>query len=101
MASKHVVAKFLTLTFGLIVPVYIAAQTPQFTIQDVGTLPDLPACNGTAISQSGNVAGYCTATFGQDLLLNNITTHVSIFQRSADRSECHLPTDRSSPHRGE
>jgi uncharacterized protein (TIGR03437 family) len=76
MASKHVVAKFLTLTFGLIVPVYIAAQTPQFTIQDVGTLPDLPACNGTAISQSGNVAGYCTATFGQDLLLNNITTHV-------------------------
>ena len=60
----------------LIVPGYLAAQTPQFTIQDVGTLPDLPACNGTAISQSGNVVGYCTATYGQDLLLNNSTTHV-------------------------
>jgi uncharacterized protein (TIGR03437 family) len=83
MASKHVVAKFLPLTFGLIVPVYIAAQTPQFTIQDVGTLPDLPACNGTAISQSGNVAGFCTATFGQDLLLNNITTHVFLSSNGA------------------
>jgi uncharacterized protein (TIGR03437 family) len=83
MASKHVVAKFLTLTFSLIVPRYVAAQTPQFTIQDVGTLPDLPACNGTAISQSGNVAGFCTATFGQDLLLNNITTHVFLSSNGA------------------
>jgi uncharacterized protein (TIGR03437 family) len=83
MASKHVVAKLLTLTFSLIVPRYVAAQTPQFTIQDVGTLPDLPACNGTAISQSGNVAGFCTATFGQDLLLNNITTHVFLSSNGA------------------
>ena len=76
MALTRALAKIFALTSMLIVPGYLAAQTPQFTIQDVGTLPDLPACNGTAISQSGNVVGYCTATYGQDLLLNNSTTHV-------------------------
>jgi hypothetical protein len=68
MALTRALAKIFALTSMLIVPGYLAAQTPQFTIQDVGTLPDLPACNGTAISQSGNVVGYCTATYGQDLL---------------------------------
>lgn len=28
-------------------------------IQDLGSLPNLPSCTGTAISQSGNVTGYC------------------------------------------
>jgi uncharacterized protein (TIGR03437 family) len=53
----------------------LLAQGPQFTIQDLGTLSNLPACNGTALSQSGNVVGYCTASAGQNLLLNTPTTH--------------------------
>src|SRR5580698_6038496 len=61
----------------------VAAQTPRFTIQDLGTLPDLPSCNGTALSQSGNVAGYCTATLGQDLLLNSQATHVFLYSKGA------------------
>ncbi|HEX5226508.1 MAG TPA: hypothetical protein VFW44_02310 [Bryobacteraceae bacterium] len=55
------------------------AQGPQFTIQDLGTLPDLPACNATALSQSGNVAGYCTAASGQNLVLNGPMTHAFIY----------------------
>ncbi|HLK22200.1 MAG TPA: hypothetical protein VKT81_24805 [Bryobacteraceae bacterium] len=37
-------------------------------IQDLGSLPDMPACTGTAISQSGNVAGYCSVAGGSVFL---------------------------------
>jgi uncharacterized protein (TIGR03437 family) len=57
----------------------LLAQTPQFTIQDLGTLPNLPACNATALSQSGNVVGYCTSLTAQNLLLNAPTTHVFLY----------------------
>ena len=63
----------------LIAPVYLAAQGPKFTIQDLGTLPNLPSCNGTALSRSGNVVGYCTGQLGQNLLLANPTTHVFLY----------------------
>ena len=48
-------------------------------IQDLGTLPNLPSCNGTALSPSGNVVGYCTGQLGQNLLLANPTTHVFLY----------------------
>jgi uncharacterized protein (TIGR03437 family) len=46
------------------------AQAPQFTIQDLGALPDLPACAATAVSQSGNVTGYCQGHDGVSLAYN-------------------------------
>jgi len=67
----------------LLAPGYLAAQGPQFNIQDLGTLPGLSACNGTALSQSGNVVGYCTSQPGQDLLLNSPTTHVFLYANGA------------------
>jgi uncharacterized protein (TIGR03437 family) len=81
MAVKRILTTFLPLTVCLLAPGYVAAQAPQFTIQDLGTLPNLPACNATALSQSGNVAGYCTGTAGQNLLLNNPTTHVFLYSK--------------------
>jgi uncharacterized protein (TIGR03437 family) len=52
----------------LLLPIYAFAQ-PQYTIQDLGTLPSLPSgsCTGTAISQAGIVAGYCNAAGGSIL----------------------------------
>lgn len=49
----------------LLVPISVFAQ-PQYTIQDLGTLPSLPSgsCVATAISQAGIVAGYCNAAGG-------------------------------------
>jgi uncharacterized protein (TIGR03437 family) len=49
----------------------------------LGTLPNLPACNATALSQSGDVAGYCTAESGQNLLLDSPTTHVFLYSNGA------------------
>src|SRR5271170_3589734 len=46
------------------------AQTPQFTIQDLGSLPNLQACVATALSQSGNVTGYCGGSIGTSLLID-------------------------------
>ena len=50
------------------------AQAPQYTIQDLGSLPSFPACTGTAISQSGMVTGYCAAS-AVSSLLNNPSIH--------------------------
>jgi uncharacterized protein (TIGR03437 family) len=72
-----------SLAAGLLGPSYLTAQAPQFTIQDLGTLPNLPACNGTALSQSGAVVGYCTSQAGQDLLVNAPTTHVFLYANGA------------------
>src|ERR1700683_829208 len=49
--------------FFLLLPVCAYAQ-PQYTIQDLGSLPNMPSCTGTAISQSGQVAGYCSPAGG-------------------------------------
>jgi uncharacterized protein (TIGR03437 family) len=81
MALKR--TKFLTLAVSLLVPGFLAAQAPQFTIQDLGTLPNLPSCNGTALSQSGNVVGYCTAKADQNLLLDSPATHVFLYSKGA------------------
>ena len=43
---------------AFLLPVAAFAQ-PKFMIQDLGTLPNMPSCTGTAISQSGMVTGYC------------------------------------------
>lgn len=83
MVLKQIVTKFLPIAAGLLLPGYLAAQGPQFNIQDLGTLPNLPACNGTALSQSGSVAGYCTSQPGQDLLINAPTTHVFLYANGA------------------
>lgn len=37
-------------------------------ITDLGSLPDMPSCTGTAISQSGNVTGYCNVAGGSVFL---------------------------------
>lgn len=47
------------LFFACLIVASACAQTPQFTIQDLGTLPNLPSCHAEALSQSGNVTGYC------------------------------------------
>jgi uncharacterized protein (TIGR03437 family) len=51
----------------LILPICAYGQ-PKYMIQDLGSLPNLPSCTGTAISQSGNVTGYCTAAGGSVFL---------------------------------
>ncbi len=79
MAVNEIFARLLALFVWMLAPGYVAAQTPQFTIQDLGTLPNLPACNATALSQSGNVVGYCTSATAQNLLLNAPTTHVFLY----------------------
>ena len=83
MAVLRTLTNCLLLAVSLLVPGYLAAQGPQFSIQDLGTLPNLPACNGTALSQSGDVVGYCTATAGQNLLLNGPATHVFLYSKGA------------------
>lgn len=71
MASLRIIVWITLLAAGT-----LFAQGPQFTIQDLGTLPDLPACNATALSQSGDVVGYCSAAAGQNLVLTSPMTHV-------------------------
>jgi uncharacterized protein (TIGR03437 family) len=83
MALRRILTGWLPLSACLLVPGYIAAQPPQFTIQDVGTLPNLPSCNGTSLSQSGNVVGYCTSQLGQNLLLSTQTPHVFLYSNGA------------------
>jgi uncharacterized protein (TIGR03437 family) len=58
--------RFLAFLF----PVFVYAQ-PQFMIQDLGTLPNMPSCTGTAISQSGQVTGYCSPAGGSVFLGTN------------------------------
>jgi uncharacterized protein (TIGR03437 family) len=77
------VTKLLPLAVCLLAPGYIAAQGPKYNIQDLGTLPNLPACQGTALSQSGNVVGYCTSQTGQDLVVNTPATHVFLYANGA------------------
>ncbi len=48
--------RFKILAFLL--PLGASAQ-PKYTIQDLGTLPNMPSCTASAISQSGQVTGYC------------------------------------------
>jgi uncharacterized protein (TIGR03437 family) len=45
-----------------------AQNPPKFSIQDLGSLPDLPNCTGVALSQSGLVAGYCRGGTGGGIL---------------------------------
>ncbi len=81
MALRRILTGLLPLSACLLAPDYVAAQAPQFTIQDLGALPNLPSCNGTSLSQSGNVVGYCTSQLGQNLLLSKQTTHVFLFSK--------------------
>src|ERR1700722_13807848 len=78
VALKQILTKLLTLATCL-APGYLAAQTPRFNIQDLGTLPNLPACTATRLSQSANVGGYCPSQSGQDWLANSPTTHVLLY----------------------
>jgi uncharacterized protein (TIGR03437 family) len=50
-------------TFFFLLPMCVYAQ-PQYMIQDLGSLPNFPSCTGTAISQAGNVTGYCNVVGG-------------------------------------
>jgi len=59
----------------------LAAQGPRFIIQDLGVLPNLPACSATALSQSGDVVGYCTGSANQNLLTANPVTHVFLYSK--------------------
>src|ERR1700693_6477085 len=51
----------------LLLPICAYAQ-PKYTIQDLGSLPNMPSCTGTAISQAGKVAGYCSPEGGSVFL---------------------------------
>ena len=69
-----------TLAGWLMASAFLYGQAPQFTIQDLGSLPDLPACTGVAISQSGNVTGFCQGQ--QELsLINNPMTHAFLYSK--------------------
>jgi uncharacterized protein (TIGR03437 family) len=84
-------ALLLVAPIYFITPIYLAAQPPLFTIQDLGTLPNLPACNGTALSQSGNVVGYCSASAGQNLVLSSPPTHAFLYSKGA-MTDLNVPT---------
>jgi uncharacterized protein (TIGR03437 family) len=58
------------------------SQTPQFTIQDLGSLPNLQSCTATGLSQVGNVTGYCLSSIGSSLLVNP-TTHGFLYSNGA------------------
>ena len=54
-----------------------AFAQPKFMIQDLGTLPNMPSCTGTAISQSGMVTGYCNLAGGS--VFNDSPTHPFLY----------------------
>ena len=83
MPLKHVLGSLVSFAAYLLAAGVAVAQTPQFTIQDLGTLPNLPSCNATALSQAGNVAGYCTAMLGQNLLSSTTATHVFLYSKGS------------------
>jgi uncharacterized protein (TIGR03437 family) len=66
---------------GLFLSASLFGQAPQFTIQDLGSLKDYPACTATAISQSGNVVGYCAAMLNTSLagIANSPTVHAFLY----------------------
>ena len=66
----------------LVLSACVFAQPPQFTIKDLGTLPNLPVCTATGLSQSGNVTGYCLASAVPNLL-SNPTTHGFLYSKGA------------------
>jgi uncharacterized protein (TIGR03437 family) len=59
-----------------LLPVCAFAQ-PKYMIQDLGSLPNLPSCTGTALSQSGMVTGYCNSLGGSILL--GASTHPFLY----------------------
>lgn len=83
MPLKDVLGSLVSFAGCLLAAGVAVAQTPQFTIQDLGTLPNLPSCNATALSQAGNVAGYCTAMLGQNLLSSTTATHVFLYSKGS------------------
>jgi uncharacterized protein (TIGR03437 family) len=56
------------------------AQAPQFTIQDLGSLPNFPSCTATGLSQAGNVTGYCLGQLGASLLTTP-TSHGFLYSK--------------------
>ena len=66
--------------FSVVLSASAFAQAPQYTIQDLGSLPSFPACTATAISQSGDVTGYCVGQLGASLL-NNPPTHGFLYSK--------------------
>jgi uncharacterized protein (TIGR03437 family) len=64
--------------FFLLLPILAFAQ-PQYTIQDLGSLPNLPSCTGTAISQAGLVTGYCNAAGGS--IVFGVDTHAFLYSK--------------------
>jgi len=71
------------------------AQTPQFTIQDLGALPNLPACNATGLSQAGNVTGYCAAGEAAGGIISDPATHGFLYSNGA-LTDLNLPA-QSTP----
>jgi len=63
--------KFLVCAALLAAGSACAQNPPQFTIQDLGGLQDLPDCSATALSQSGNVVGWCAPNFNWNLIGTN------------------------------
>ena len=61
---------------AFLLPVAAFAQ-PKFMIQDLGTLPNMPSCTGTAISQSGMVTGYCNLAGAS--VFNDSPTHPFLY----------------------
>jgi uncharacterized protein (TIGR03437 family) len=64
--------------FLLLLPLSLYGQ-PKYMVQDLGSLTDNPSCTGTAISQSGIVAGYCNAAGGSVFL--GVPTHPFLYSK--------------------
>jgi uncharacterized protein (TIGR03437 family) len=56
---------------------WCAFAQPKYMIQDLGTLPNMPSCTATAISQSGQVTGYCNPAGGS--ILNGTSTRAFLY----------------------
>ena len=80
LSVTRILTRVSTLSGWLIASALLHAQAPLFTIQDLGSLPDLPDCSATALSQSGNVMGYCLNHGGQSLA-SNPTTHAFLYSK--------------------
>ncbi len=62
-----------------LLPICAFAQQPQYMIQDLGSLPNQPSCTGTAISQAGNVTGYCNPAGGS--IFFGTDTHAFLYSK--------------------
>jgi uncharacterized protein (TIGR03437 family) len=71
--------KFSVLAGTLLISPVMCGQVPQYKIQDLGSLAGAPHCKATALSQSGNVVGYCVPDPNTSLVGKNSSPPIQPF----------------------